>query len=825
MAIASPTHRLMTMRFFNGTDKSWDNTVREKSVVQLNILQVVETQDRSLCFVPSKMRNLQLLNRVAVGGGFDISEAVCTAVTVDSGLVFLATSTEIAAIDSKAGELVGRVSTIPDDPGAESIPVGLEYVFDQHAVCLVTRDGRICLWQHELTSELEVVGEVTQGVTAMCWSPDFELLIITTGDGKLLMMTSEFDVITETTIVPDHQGEDSNVAVGWGKKETQFHGSAGKQAAKVQLIEVHAANERDNGLPQISWRGDGQFFAVSVIEPDTGGRFIYTWSRECIFQARSEAVDGLQHSLSWKPSGSLIASVQTMQHAGSQEIVFFEKNGLRHGQFTIPSVSQNDLFVKQIMWNQDSTVLAIHIDEYNGVSRLHVSYIQLWTVNNYHWYLKQNLRFDTGVATARWDPEHAYKMYVMSRAGQLVTYTWSWTTDHTIGVAAQDMSLVTVIDGANILITPLRVMLVPPPMAASTLVCPSPINEIAFGPCPGSNDVLAYLSTGQIALFETKGEMSASSEIISKPGDDFKCIWEEPVLKGIFDIKLNGNWTSASDMCHMLWILTEKIIMVAQGNSPSTSVMLLGYMKPEENSVVFEESLEASSVILSVAFNQETKNVALELDDGRVLKYVPGSKNLTSWVDLQGKAVSFPSPCNQIALSCVDNEEVVLGLTERFRFFINNIEVASNCTSFGIHNDFLLLTTLSHTLRCLPTSSKVADLPKLSAEKAHPFDESCRRVERGSRIVTVVGNGTKVVLQMPRGNLETIHPRALLISSLKKLMDRDNIQEAFTTIRKHRINMNLLHDHNPKHFLENVDNFIKTINKQSYLNVFLTDLM
>ena len=34
--------------------------------------------------------------------------------------------------------------------------------------------------------------------------------------------------------------------------------------------EVHAASERDNGLPQISWRGDGQFFAVSVIEPVTG---------------------------------------------------------------------------------------------------------------------------------------------------------------------------------------------------------------------------------------------------------------------------------------------------------------------------------------------------------------------------------------------------------------------------------------------------------------------------------------------------------------------------------------------------------------------------
>ncbi|RUS86297.1 hypothetical protein EGW08_005941 [Elysia chlorotica] len=769
------------------------------------------------------MRNLQLLNRAAVGGGFNISDVECIAVTVDTGIAFLANSTEVVAIESKAGEVVGRVSSVPEESGTESEPVGLDYLFDQHAVCLVTRDGRICLWEHEMSSELEVCGEVAQGVTAMSWSPDYELLIITTGDGKLLMMTNEFDVITETTIVPNVEGEDSNVAVGWGKKETQFHGSAGKQAAKVELVEIRAANEKDDRLPQISWRGDGQFFAVSVIEPDTGGRFIYTWSRECVFQARSEAVDGLQHSLCWKPSGSLIASVQTLQHAGSQEVVFFEKNGLRHGQFLIPAVSQNDMFVKKIMWNQDSTILALHLDEYNGTSKLDVSYIQLWTVNNYHWYLKQSLRFESGVATARWDPEHALRMHVMAQAGHLVTYTWAWDTDHTLAAAASDLALVTVIDGANILVTPMREMLVPPPMAAATLVCPSPVNGVAFGPCPGSNDVLAYLSSGKFALFTSNDEKS--SETISKPGDDFKCIWKKPVLKGIFDIKLVGVGTSASDLCHMLWISAEKIIMVAQGNSPSNSRLLLGCMKPEENAVVFEESLEASSVIMSMAFNQETRNVALELDDGTIWKYVPGSKNLSPWINSQGKAVSFPSPCTQISLTNVGSEEVVVGLTERFRFFINNIEVASNCTSFGIHNDFLLLTTLSHTLRCLPTSLKPTDLPKLSAEKTHPFDESCRRVERGSRIVTVVGDGTKVVLQMPRGNLETIHPRALLISSLKKLMDRNSIQDAFMTIRKHRINMNLLHDHNPKHFLENVDNFIKTIGKQSYLNVFLTDLI
>lgn len=63
-------------------------------------------------------------------------------------------------------------------------------------------------------------------------------------------------------------------------------------------------------------------------------------------------------------------------------------------------------------------------------------------------------------------------------------------------------------------------------------------------------------------------------------------------------------------------------------------------------------------------------------------------------------------------------------------------------------------------------------LPTLSDGKEHPFDESIRRVERGSRIVHVVADDTKLVLQMPRGNLETIHPRALVLSAVRKALDR-----------------------------------------------------
>lgn len=42
-----------------------------------------------------------------------------------------------------------------------------------------------------------------------------------------------------------------------------------------------------------------------------------------------------------------------------------------------------------------------------------------------------------------------------------------------------------------------------------------------------------------------------------------------------------------------------------------------------------------------------------------------------------------------------------------------------------------------------------------------------RRVERGSKIVTTVPSAMNVVLQMPRGNLETINPRPLALEVIR----------------------------------------------------------
>lgn len=68
-------------------------------------------------------------------------------------------------------------------------------------------------------------------------------------------------------------------------------------------------------------------------------------------------------------------------------------------------------------------------------------------MNNYHWYLKQSLVFNTGIVSLIWDAEHAYKIHIVTKDSAYLSYSWAWTTDHTSGSHEHDLSLVGVIDG------------------------------------------------------------------------------------------------------------------------------------------------------------------------------------------------------------------------------------------------------------------------------------------------------------------------------------------------------------------------------------------
>lgn len=67
----------------------------------------------------------------------------------------------------------------------------------------------------------------------------------------------------------------------------------------------------------------------------------------------------MKYSPGNRPSGNLIVSSQRLPHR--HNIVFIERNGLRHGEFTLRGVT-DDHKLLEVSWNADSTVLAVWLE-------------------------------------------------------------------------------------------------------------------------------------------------------------------------------------------------------------------------------------------------------------------------------------------------------------------------------------------------------------------------------------------------------------------------------------------------------------------------------
>lgn len=81
-----------------------------------------------------------------------------------------------------------------------------------------------------------------------------------------------------------------------------------------------------------------------------------------------------------------------------------------------------------------------------------------------------------------------------------------------------------------------------------------------------------------------------------------------------------------------------------------------------------------------------------------------------------------------------------------------------------------------------------------------------------------------LVLQMPRGNLETIYPRALVLAGIRDSINKKKYKKAFLACRNQRVDMNILHDHATQQFLSNVDLFIDQVKKVERIDIFLSQL-
>eukprot|EP00049_Salpingoeca_infusionum_P014342 m.268011 g.268011 ORF g.268011 m.268011 type:complete len:1408 (-) comp15650_c0_seq1:323-4546(-) len=731
----------------------------------------------------------------------------------------------------------------PVDTSPIGNPIDVQHIPALGAVCIITSNE--VFMKYAYNPEPEFVGDVDGGILAAKWSPDTELLIVINGANQLLCLTKNLDVVYEQPVNAQEFGAHAPINVGWGSKETQFQGKAGKLVNQPKVIDAEVPF--DDQVPRISWRGDGQYFVTSTYEE--GRRVLRMWEREGTLSSTSERVGGLEQCLAWKPSGNLIASSQRLPHR--HDIVFFERNGLRHGEFTLP-FAQSEVYVRDIFWNCESNILAVWAEDLaatstEGEQTSIKSYLQLWTVGNYHWYLKQQLSFDTAqgsthsrLTAVAWHPEQPFRLYYATNGGVVSQLDLALRVTNSSPLQA----LVPVVDGAQLLLTPFDKMVVPPPMSASTISLSSAANCVAVSQrtvdhSPNSPTLLGVITTkGQLCIFTSTGTQVSSFDLYSN-------IALEPEHKLFRHLVLSGSTAyvvtaspQGTDAVHCFSF--GKALSKLAEPFPSTSDDTTSV--PTPTAMDYVGFAYVDNGVFAATCASDNNDLVVETAIGTIFRVsapsqgatdgveseaaMPASVNVTPYTDASGAAVCLPACCYDIFVlgaAAGSNSGSVVGLTQAFQLVVNDNVIATDCNSVATHRAFLVYTTNAHTCRFLPLTNDLCKATQ-QTQKQHEFDHTIRAVERGSHIVCVPDHDIKVVLQMPRGNLEAIFPRALVLHRVKDLLDNKQYRSAFLMLRKHRMSLNLLYDHNPTAFQADVYDFVKAVRTTQNLNLFIVEL-
>ncbi|KAL8995173.1 MAG: hypothetical protein Q9188_006876, partial [Gyalolechia gomerana] len=605
-----------------------------------------------------------------------------------------------------------------DPPPTPFNILDLHFFGDTEIACIIFDNGDIVVVREAPAAEekIEIVGSIDVGISAASWSPDEEILVISTKRSTFIYLTRDFEELVSVEFTPRDLEVSEHVSVGWGKKETQFKGKKARALRDPTVPETvddgRLAESNEFHDTTISWRGDGAYVAVNSIEDSTQRRVIRIYSREGILNSVSEPVNGLIGPLSWRPAGNLLAGIQLFED--KRQVVFFERNGLRHGQFPLRPLDGvedgNEVFVRSLHWNVDSTVLAICYDDR----------VQLWTLGNYHWYLKQEI-MEPGL---KWNPERPLTFALVSRfSNTLRRLQYQFEVSAGPISPPMDYGVVAVIDGKILKITPLRQANIPPPMS---------LHEVTLA--ANANDVAVILE-------------STAAE--GGKGLTFK----------IYVLLPQGISSYILDMSTM-----QPPVMV--GDPRNTNM---------EESIAIKSSTQAKGLC------------ALSL-----------------------KAFSM------------NKDSDIFNLTENGSLVANGRTLARGCTSYLVTPSHLIFTTSQHLLKFMHivADSETMEVPPDTPES----DERCRSIERGAKLVTAMPSIFAVVLQMPRGNLETIFPRALVLAGIRQSIEEKKYKKAFLACRNQRVDMNLLHDHRPEQFIENIGLFIDQIKRVEHIDLFLSSL-
>ncbi|KAG3020555.1 hypothetical protein JG687_00012255 [Phytophthora cactorum] len=688
------------------------------------------------------------------------------------------------------------------------------------------------------TRDGEEVGSVDSGLRAVAWSSNQEMLALVTGAGSLLVMSNDWEVLHETEL---ERSLPSELELGTPRQD------------------------QESWCCELCWREDAKFVALSITTKRRGddnlkGSVVHkvlVFTEQLEFHALGKLEDGraipeLGSALDWSQSLASIASCEVRK--GRLVVVFFERNGLRHGEFVIPATHRAPQYrVGSVRWNTTSDTIAVSLHP-TGIEddNNQRSVIQLWSRNNYHWYLKQELQLRTGdrLVDFAWDEEAAGRLNVVacsSHAQALTFYehefVWDICSveaeqlalsstpgeDQEVASQRQSVAVTGVIDGSKLLVTPLHLAMVPPPFALLQATFEAAISSVVFD--SQTEALLVLLANGDVILVEnylTPADTRAAAAGLPPPSNAAARSGRSDTLMSMTTVKLPVD-DEACTLSSLLWVHfnIESHRLVFAGKTGWRDQLVLCSMdtlsaKTESEAVATVRHIELFDVRRACDVQQvlpkvdevmaDSVRLAVQTHSGAVYTL----DALSDYVLVPTQVTSkFPAFSHMTALDCRSIKEqseptgggiLVIGLEgSSARLYVNGELLASACSSFRYSalTSVLLFTTQGREsqLRIAPLSGiQRHSCGQASGSNAVKFES--RSIERGALLVATVGQRASVIVQMPRGNLECMSPRLLVLALVVQQIQAQEYVAALEICRRHRLDLNVLVDFNPQAFIK-----------------------
>ena len=258
------------------------------------------------------------------------------------------------------------------------------------------------------------------------------------------------------------------------------------------------------------------------------------------------------------------------------------------------------------------------------------------------------------------------------------------------------------------------------------------------------------------------------------------------------------------------------LVAVIDGKTVKITPLRIANVPPP---MAFDE-IELSQAVNEVAFSADLKQITVTHGNLQSVFACDYAAKPVKLAELQSSG--HPSLEDTNAITAPRSEsDAGFSVSESGMLHRDGLPLSIRCTSFIVTSSHLIYTTSNHLLKFVHLQDgEELQIPADEPEK----DERCRSVERGARIVTVMPSTFALVLQMPRGNLETIYPRALVLAGIRYHITNRDYKKAFLVCRKHRVDMNILHDYAPEPFMRDIELFIKQVKKIEYIDLLLSSL-